>query len=350
MSLVLAILALGILIVVHEAGHYYVARWSKMRVERFSVGFGPALLKWRRKETQFQIAAVPFGGFVQITGMNPHEEFDPKDPHVYPNRPTWQRFLTIFAGPATNYLFAIVLIFAVLAAAGLERRIYHEVNEVQAGEPAEGILQPGDRLLAVDGEPVFYERGVNETMFVSRIQAAEGRPVRVTVLRQGAEIDVEIAPAAHSEGNTTEYRVGVRLMAHTERDQVGIGAAAGHALAYPFTKSRDILHDLYKIATRKEKGDVMGPVGITHAIQQHIRAGWVRAFEVLALLNVYLGLFNLLPLPALDGGRLAFLGYELATRRRPNPRIEAVVHTAGFLVLFALMILVVFRDIKRLVT
>ena len=114
MSYVLAILALGMLIIVHEGGHYLVARWSKMRVERFSVGFGPALLKWRRGETLFQLAPIPFGGFVQITGMNPHEDFDEKDPNVYPNRPTILRFLTIFAGPFTNILFASVLILVTL--------------------------------------------------------------------------------------------------------------------------------------------------------------------------------------------------------------------------------------------
>src|SRR5690606_13090459 len=110
MQILLAILALGVLVVVHEAGHYFVARWSRMRVERFSIGFGPPILKWRHGETQFQVAPVPFGGFVQITGMNPHEEFDEKDPHVYPNRPAVLRFLTILAGPAMNYVAAVVVV------------------------------------------------------------------------------------------------------------------------------------------------------------------------------------------------------------------------------------------------
>src|SRR6186997_3335941 len=112
MYVALAILGLGILVVVHEAGHYFVARWSNMRVERFSIGFGPAVLKWRSGETQFQLAPIPFGGFVQITGMNPHEEFDEKDPRVYPNRPAFLRFLTILAGPAMNYVVAVLVVLA----------------------------------------------------------------------------------------------------------------------------------------------------------------------------------------------------------------------------------------------
>ena len=110
MGFVLAILALGFLIVVHEAGHYVVARWCKMRVERFSVGFGPGILKHKGKHgTVFQLAPLPFGGFVEIRGMNIAEEVDPEDLQAYPNRPAWQRFLTILAGPATNYIFAAVV-------------------------------------------------------------------------------------------------------------------------------------------------------------------------------------------------------------------------------------------------
>src|SRR5689334_12443209 len=115
MTWIPAILAIGALIVVHEAGHYIVARLCGMRVERFSIGFGPAIpkLSWRSKKTgtQFQIAPIPFGGFVEIKGMNILEEVDPADATAYPNRPAWQRFATIFAGPATNYLFAVVLAF-----------------------------------------------------------------------------------------------------------------------------------------------------------------------------------------------------------------------------------------------
>src|SRR5690349_7059300 len=105
-TILLAILALGVLIVVHEGGHYLVARWSGMRVDRFSIGLGPKIFGFQRGETEFQISAIPFGGFVQIAGLNPGEEnIAPDDPRAYPNRPAYQRFLTIFAGPATNYLF-----------------------------------------------------------------------------------------------------------------------------------------------------------------------------------------------------------------------------------------------------
>lgn len=354
MSIFLAILALGLLIVVHEAGHYAVARLSKMRVERFSVGFGPALLRWRGKSnTQFQIAALPLGGFVQITGMNPHEEIDPHDPYVYPNRPTWQRFLTIFAGPATNYLAAIATIFFVFAVAGMNTgRGWVRVGSVIAGEPAAGKLQPGDRILAVNGTEVVISRDDPKSVgrFKELIQRSQGAPVTIRVLRDGKEREVVVTPELVTDAGTREYRVGIQMDIEGERAPVGIGTAAWESLRYPVDKSAEILVGLKKIVTREEKGEVLGPVGIADAIKQQIEFGWVRALEVLAMLSVYLGLFNLLPLPALDGGRLVFLGYELATRRRPNPRVEAAVHMIGFVALFLLMILVTFKDISRFFT
>lgn len=361
MSVLLAILALGLLIVVHEFGHYFVARLSGMRVERFSLGFGPPILSWRNKETQFQVAPIPLGGFVQITGMNPHEDYDEHDPRVYPNRPTYQRFLTIFAGPAMNYVLAIVMIFAVFVGAGLETgTAWWKVESVTPGKPAESIMQPGDRILAIDGQPVWASRGDEaQPGFRDVIQGREenvdqahARPITLHILRRGQEMDVSLTPTWREakDGVEAGFELGIALDGDPERVKVGVAKSAYHAVLYPWVMSGQILDGLWKVVTRQVKGEVAGPVGITQAISQHIKFGWVHAFGVLAMLNVYLGLFNLLPLPALDGGRLVFLGYELATRRRPNPRVEAAVHMVGFAVLLVLMLLVTFKDIKHLFT
>src|ERR1043165_8940067 len=148
MQVLLAILALGFLIVVHEAGHYFVARWCRMRVERFSIGFGPGILKRRAKNgTVFQLAPIPFGGFVEIRGMNIAEDVDPDDAQAYPNRPAWQRFLTILAGPATNYVSAIFLAFALYTCQGEPGNTYY-VASLSQGYDAIGKLEPGDRIVA----------------------------------------------------------------------------------------------------------------------------------------------------------------------------------------------------------
>ncbi len=338
-TLLLAILGLGLLIIVHEFGHYLVARISGMRVERFSLGFGPGLIKWRHKGTQFQIAPIPFGGFVQIVGMNPHEDYDEKDPSVYPNRPAILRFLTIFAGPFTNLVCASLLIFIVFVGAGTETG-RGQILSIAPDMPAAAVLKLGDVIARVDGKPVTLEG------FRRRVQASDGRTLTLTVLRQGKPADVQITPKQVEGG---KFQIGVGLAREPGRQPVGIGTAAVESVRYTLVKSKEILTGLWEVVRKPEDADVVGPVGITAVIREQIRAGWVTGLEILALLNVYLGLFNLLPLPALDGSRLAFLAYELATRRRPNPKVETAVHMAGTVVLLVVMVLVLFKDIRRVV-
>ena len=154
LSMLVAIIGLGLLIVLHEGGHFLVARLCGMRVERFSIGFGPTLLGFEHKGTTFQIAPIPLGGFVQITGMNPNEEFDKSDPMVYPNRPRWMRMATILAGPAANYLTAFVLTLFVLLAFGMPSKT-QKILEPVAGRPAAVAgMKAGDVLVDANGRTV----------------------------------------------------------------------------------------------------------------------------------------------------------------------------------------------------
>src|SRR3954463_10880933 len=144
LSIAIAILGLAVLIVLHEGGHFLVARLCGMRVERFSIGFGPPIVSFKRGGTIFQIAPIPLGGFVQITGLNPNEEFDKADPFVYPNRPRWMRLLTILAGPAANYLTAFVLMFFILLPFGMPSKT-QKIMEPMAAKPAAAAgLRAGD--------------------------------------------------------------------------------------------------------------------------------------------------------------------------------------------------------------
>lgn len=345
-----AILAIGLLIVVHEAGHYFVARRCKMRVDRFSIGFGPPLLKWRRGDTDFTIGPIPFGGFVQIRGMTLADEVPVDDESSYPNRPAWQRFLTILAGPGTNYLFAIAIGIVLFLSAGVDVTTgWWTVGDVNPGWDAQGKLQKGDRILAIDDEPIYFlNRGEMGPEISEVVDKSGGRPLRLRVLRQGRATEVTVKPRLDKE--TGKYRLGIVLGTHVKerRERVGLAAALGEALYYPVDKTVGISAGLYQIVTRKQKPDFRGPVGITTMVKESFEVGWIRALELLMLLNVYLGLFNLLPLPALDGGRLVFLGYEMATRHRANPRVEATVHMVGIMCLLLLMVLVTYKDIARM--
>lgn len=346
-----AIVAIGLLIVVHEAGHYFVARWCKMRVDRFSIGFGPPILKWRRGETDFTIGPIPFGGFVQIHGMTLADDVSADDERSYPNRPAWQRFLTILAGPGTNYLFAIAIGIFLFAVAGVPSGTSrYQVDSAREGFDAQGKLEPGDKILELEGKPVYvvYEgqpqRGIQEI-----VNESKGRPLRLTIQRGDEKRAVEVTPQlAENEKKEKTYQLGITLTFAEERVSVGFFGAIGQALYYPVENTKHITAGLYEIVTGKQKAEFRGPVGITEMVKDTFKVGWIRVLELLMMLNVYLGLFNLLPLPALDGGRLVFLGYEMATRHRANPRVEATVHMVGIMALLLLMVLVTYQDIARL--
>ncbi len=355
LSIIGAILAIGLLIVVHEAGHYFVARRCKMRVDRFSIGFGPPILKWKRGETDFTLGPIPFGGFVQIHGMTLAEEVAPDDTRSYPNRPVWQRFVTIFAGPATNYLTAIVLALILFSLAGIESGTsWYGVSNVSTGFDAHGKLQPGDRIVKLDGKPLYETFGGEKQAALSTlVNGSNGKPLRLTVLRDGSEMDVQVQPkltedTAKDAKQKQVYRLGIELTIEEERVAVGPLGVVTESLTYPVIKTKQIAVGLYEIVTGQQEGMFMGPVGITDMIKRTFEVGWIRVLELLMLLNVYLGLFNLLPLPALDGGRLVFLAYEMATRRRANPKVEATVHMVGIMALLLLMVLVTYKDIARL--
>jgi regulator of sigma E protease len=345
-----AILAIGLLIVVHEAGHYFVARRCKMRVDRFSIGFGPPILKWRRGETDFTLGPSPFGGFVQIHGMTLAEEVGADDQRSYPNRPAWQRFLTILAGPGTNYLFAIFIGIILFTTAGMDVSTrWYEVASITEGFDAQGKLKAGDRILTVDAAPIYHtyrgEQGVDLTEVVKR---SEGKPLALTVLREGRQVAVTVVPKFDKEVDGHRLGIGLGFYQLDERTSVGVGTAVAEAFYYPVKMTKVIGAGLWEIVTGKQKPVVIGPVGITTMIKDTFDVGWMRVLELLMMLNVYLGLFNLLPLPALDGGRLVFLGYEMATRHRANPRVEATVHMVGIMCLLLLMVLVTYQDIARL--
>src|SRR4051812_47322496 len=190
MTILVAILGLCLLIVLHEGGHFLVARMCGMRVERFSIGFGPPIASFKRWGTQFQIAPIPLGGFVQITGLNPAEEFDHADPMVYPNRPRWMRLATILAGPFANYLTAFVLMVGVLLHFGMPSKT-QKIIEPVAGRPAAVAgINAGDVLVQANGRPVNADHPISEV-----IHAAAGAAVPNRCLRHGERKSLTAPPA-----------------------------------------------------------------------------------------------------------------------------------------------------------
>lgn len=328
----LSIVGLAILMVVHEGGHFLSARAFKMRVTRFSIGFGPALVRHQPKgsPTTYQIAIIPFLAYVQIAGMNPLEEVDPKDEGSYANASLAGRMSTIFAGPFANYLFASVFFFGALLYGGKEI-LTQRVTVQPSSAAAAAEVKDGDEIVGVAGEPV---KDWDETR--ERISAHPGQPIDLEVKRDGKLVHLTVTPTPTGENGGG--RIGVA--SQTETVPVGAKEATVIAIKQPARVVGGVLIGLGRMITGKEKPELSGPVGIVRETKKALSRGFTDYLWFLGVLSAYLGAFNLLPIPALDGGRLMFLLYEATTRRRPDPKVEAQVHAAGLLMMLALIAVV----------
>jgi len=332
---IVAVVALALLIVLHEGSHFLVARLCGMRVERFSIGFGNPLVSFKRGDTIYQIAPIPLGGFVQITGLNPHEEFDKNDPYVYPNRPRWMRLAVLVAGPAANYLTACAIALFIFIGYGMPTPS-NIVERTMKGTPAEQAgLKHDDKLIEANG------RALSRTVLISDvIKESKGQPVLLKFLRNGQEQTVTVTP--RQEG--ARYLIGVELAQPIEK--VGLVTAVKEALILPAVKSGEMLKSIGDMITGKQKPNFSGPVGITRALAQTAQEGPMVFLSLVMYLSIYLGLFNLLPLPALDGGRALFLGINSLRAKDLNAKTEATVHMVGLALLLGLFVIVTFNDIK----
>jgi len=339
--ILLAILGISLLVIVHESGHYLVARAFKMRVLRYSIGFGPALFRYKPKDspTTFQVCAIPFLAYVQIAGMNPHEEVDPDDPEIFPNKSLFARIATIAAGPGANYLAASVLVFIIAVTAWPQMKMVEPMTVAEVLEDsaaAEAGVVEGDVIIEANGEAVA---NVDELKAVTSPRADQA--TLYVIERDGERIELEITPR-NTDG---EGRIGVAASRITEYTQKPLGEAFIFAVTKPFEITMMQIQGIGQMIAQRTTEGLAGPVGMGKIVAQSAERGATDFLFILVYLSVALGFFNLLPFPALDGGRLVFLGYELITRRRPNERFEAMVHTVGILFLLGVLVLVTFRDI-----
>jgi regulator of sigma E protease len=334
-----AILGLAVLMVVHEGGHYLAARRYGMRVVRFSIGFGPTLWRSRRTAdgTIFQVAVIPFLAYVQILGMNPYEESDPADPGSYANASLWGRVVTIAAGPLANYFFASVLFFFGLLIGGKEVADDATMRVVVEAGPAQTAgMQTGDRVLSVAGHDVHTWEELRKA-----VSSHPGEPIDIAIERRGDTLHETVTPGA--KGEKDEGLIHVRVPTHVE------AATLGEALKYSVIEPPFIVYENVRaiglVLTGREKFQVSGPVGIVKETARRVRTGVGVLLQFLGMLSAYLGAFNLLPFPALDGGRLLFLGAEAVSRRRPDAKLEARVHAVGLVMLLTLIAFVTYADV-----
>jgi regulator of sigma E protease len=330
-----AILGLAVLMIVHEAGHYFAARRFGMRVVRFSIGFGPTIWKHKPKDspTVYQVALIPFLAYVQIAGMNPYEETDPKDPGSYANASLWGRIVTIAAGPLTNYFFASVLIFFGLLIGGREMPDEASMKVMVDDGPAQVAgIESGDRVLEVNGVHVS-----NWVDLKKSVSSHKGEAIDVVVERGGERLPKTVTP------DKADGLIHVRPPMYFER--VGVGEALKESVIEPPLIVYENVVVIGRVIAGKEPLELSGPPRIVQETAKQARRGPGVLLRFLGMLSAYLGAFNLLPIPALDGGRLLFLGAEAVSRRRPDAKIEAHVHAIGLLMLLTLIGFVTLSEI-----
>ncbi len=348
MSWLVSLLVLSALIFFHELGHFTVARLMGVYVEVFSIGFGKKLFGFRAFNTEWRVAAIPLGGYVKMKGQ---DDADPAakspDPDSYNAKKPWQRIAILLAGPAANFVLAFVLYFAV----GLGGpHVYSAViGKVVENSPAEQAgLQKGDRILAIDGKPVDEWDTMSESIKKSR------GTLMLEVERDHFVLNLAVTPKVSETQNMFRETVrrpmlGIAPSGETHRLDLGIGDALFYAADQTWEASKLIFISIEKLLTGAVPASELGGVVTIVKITADASAGgWMSVFFFAALISVNLGVLNLLPIPALDGGHIMFNLYEMITRRAPSEAILVKLTIIGWGLLLGLMTLGLYNDINRL--
>jgi regulator of sigma E protease len=365
-SWVLTLLGIVALIVLHELGHFTVAKAVGMRVERFSLFFPPTIFKVRRGETEYAIGAIPAGGYVKITGMNP-EEIKDLDPEVarraYYAQVPWKRIVVILAGPGVNIAIAFLLFWAVLFTGSLDGAVAlsnldpsvqtlgaPSVASVVPGKPADGVLKAGDRIVAVEGRPASEEQTANRVnghrCAGPLTEGCKARtPIQLTVRRAGRVLTLSV----YSRYSTKERRMLVGFVFGASVKSFGALAAAGAAVKEMWHVTTQTLTGFGRALTSsKVRHQVSSIVGITQDAHATVVAGLGYALVFLAFLSLILAVINLFPFLPLDGGHILWALAEKVRGRRVSLVAMWRFSSVGIVLLLFLVINGVSNDIGRL--
>ncbi len=424
---------LGVLVFVHELGHFLLARWHGVRVITFSLGFGPKLLSFKRGDTEYCLSAIPLGGYVKMAGENPEDQ--PQGAaDEFLSKSKWQRFQILMAGPAMNMILAVLLLAVVLAQGdrvlaflsrpavigvvqadspaerggmqpgdevvringrtvaswedlevgvtsraerdvefvvrrgGEERTLtirptttkvsvqsdatfevgtigvlpdtYPLIDAVNPGDPAEKAgLAKGDVILSIEGKRMVYSRNVSDAL-----KTRAGQPTRILVRRGGAEVPITVTPVQRGANAVVGITLGNETVTYTPGPIEALGLSVKRNVA----TAGLILITLGELLTGDASPrQLMGPVGIAQLSGASAREGWVELFALMASISLNLGLLNLLPIPVLDGGHMAIMGMEAVARRDFSLAVKEKMLFAGFVLLMALMVTVIYNDLTR---
>jgi regulator of sigma E protease len=349
-TIIATIVVLGILVFVHEFGHFLLAKLLKVRVDAFSLGFPPKLLSKKIGETEYRLSVVPLGGYVKLFGENPDEEVPPElQPRSFSHHPLWHRALIVLAGPGFNLLFCVLALFVLFSISGMPY-LTTKVGDVKPDSPAaQAGLKRGDRVLTVGGNKV--ERWEELSYHIR--QHGE-RPLTLTVARGDQVLTVSITPKRMETTNIFGQKmsailIGVGSANDLAVEKVGVFRAFGEGITYTYRIVVLTVVSIYKLIAQEIPVNTLGgPILIAQVAGQQAEQGVSYLFHFMAILSVNLALLNLLPIPILDGGHMFFILWE-AIRGKPLPlKHREVAQAMGLMLILALMVLVFYQDIMRL--
>ncbi len=353
-TLVSFIVVLGVLIFVHELGHFLVAKLFRVKVLKFSLGFGPKLVSKTMGETEYLISAFPLGGYVKMLGENPDEADEAEEERSFAAKPVWNRFFIVLAGPVFNLLFSVLLFFLIFLVMGIpENRDTTAIGEVTAESPAaEAGIEPGDTIISIDGQDISSWMEVLTT-----VSESEGRQLEFTVVRGEEHIVIPVRPRLDSVTNVFGEEVEQRFMIGiVKQEQIdyrraglfeALQAGVWQTWMFIYLTFMGVVKIIQNVVPASELG---GPILIAQLAGEQARAGWLNLAHFMGLLSVNLGILNLLPIPVLDGGHLVFLTIEGIRRKPLNERAQIMAQQIGIALLGTLMLFVFYNDIVRIFT
>jgi regulator of sigma E protease len=345
------IIVLGVLIFVHELGHFLVAKLFGVRVDAFSLGFPPKLLHKKIGDTDYRLSVIPLGGYVKLYGENPNDEVPPElEPVSFTHHPLWHRFLIVMAGPTFNLLFAAVALFFVFSFSGIPY-LTTMVGGVKPDSPAAHAgLQKGDHILAVDGQKVSRWEELSQ-----KIRKIGEHPLTLSVQRGDKVFSLQLTPQAMETTDIFGAKVSAVIIGITSGDKVntervGPFTALAQGVIYTGRLTWLTVESLYKLAARQVPLKTLGgPILIAQVAGRQAEMGATYLIQFMAALSVNLFLLNLLPIPVLDGGHLFFFTLEAIRGKPMDIHYREMAQGVGLMLILALMILVFYHDILRLV-
>ncbi len=351
-TLLATVFVLGVLVFIHELGHFLTAKIFKIRVERFSMGYPPRLFGKKMGETDYCISAIPFGGYVKIAGMVDESmdkkqlEEEPK-PWEFRAKPWFQKMLVIFSGPLMNILLTFGIYSVGILLQGVDEVKYPIVAEVVQGKPAHTAgIRPGDRIVSVNGEKIDTWKRLTEIIY-----ASPGKTVRVEWVRHDTLFLKDLIPVKEKmpyKGDIKEVGlIGIAPKVETRRATFAEAVGGSAMNMYYFT--RLVLVSLGKLITGKESvHSLAGPVFIAKMAGDSARSGASALFGFMALISLNLGILNLFPFPVLDGGHIFLITIESLIHREISIKAKMVIQQVGMVLLIGLMLFATYNDILRI--